>query len=53
MTPSQIHESLPSDIVAVLIPCYNEEITIGKVVDDLLVHHLTHQFLEGFNNAHD
>lgn len=25
---------LPSGSVAVLIPCYNEEITVGKVVDD-------------------
>ena len=26
--------SLPQATVAVLIPCYNEAITIGKVVDD-------------------
>ena len=27
-------DSLPQGTIAVLIPCYNEELTIGKVVDD-------------------
>jgi hypothetical protein len=36
-TPASAHSAaptLPAGSVAVIIPCYNEEVTIGKVVDD-------------------